>query len=223
MELNGKIINFLGDSITQGVGVDVPENIYLNVMKRECGLAAANNYGISGTRFARQRKPTDYAPSFDQDYISRVESMDKNADIVVVFGGTNDYGHGDATIGRRTDRTPYTFWGACHCLFTKLYETFPNAQIVVCTPLHCLGDENPHIKMSADGSVVDTPVLQTYVDIIREACDFYSIPVCDFHALAGIQPNIPLHQQTLCPDGLHPNAAGHKLMARCLTAFLERL
>ena len=59
MELKNKKINFLGDSITQGVGTTEDKYIYLNVMKNECGLAAARNYGISGTRIARQHVEND--------------------------------------------------------------------------------------------------------------------------------------------------------------------
>lgn len=59
MELEGKIINFLGDSITEGAGVDDPQNIYVARIGRMCGLKVANNYGISGTRIARQQKRTE--------------------------------------------------------------------------------------------------------------------------------------------------------------------
>ena len=45
-------INFLGDSITQGVGASCPENVYHAVLKREAELSEARNYGISGTRIA---------------------------------------------------------------------------------------------------------------------------------------------------------------------------
>ena len=39
MELKGKIIDFLGDSITEGHSVeDIPNNRYDNVLKRLCGL-----------------------------------------------------------------------------------------------------------------------------------------------------------------------------------------
>ena len=54
MELKGKKINFLGDSITEGVGASEEQFMYPNVIAAECGLAAARNYGISGTRIARQ-------------------------------------------------------------------------------------------------------------------------------------------------------------------------
>ena len=35
--------------------------------------------------------------------------MDSDADVVVVFGGTNDFGHGDAKLGTFESRDPYTF------------------------------------------------------------------------------------------------------------------
>ena len=51
MELKGKIIDFLGDSITEGVGVtDRENNRYDNILKRQFGLKATYNYGIGGTR-----------------------------------------------------------------------------------------------------------------------------------------------------------------------------
>ena len=102
MELHGKKINFLGDSITQGVGTSAPEHIYHAVLAKEYG-ATARNYGISGTRFARQ-SANSAVSSFDQNFCDRVEKMDADADIIVVFGGTNDFGHGDAPLGTPADR-----------------------------------------------------------------------------------------------------------------------
>ena len=43
MNLQGKIINVLGDSITQGVGVSSVENAYQNVMGRMVGAAEVRN------------------------------------------------------------------------------------------------------------------------------------------------------------------------------------
>ena len=110
MILEGSVINFLGDSITQGMGASCIENRYTDVLARQFGLKRANNYGISGTRIARQRVVTD--DPFDQDFCIRMDGMDTSADAVVVFGGTNDFGHGDAPLGTPADRDPSTFWGA---------------------------------------------------------------------------------------------------------------
>ena len=60
MDLKGLKINFLGDSITQGVGTACEAEIYLNRMKESEGLAEARNYGISGTRLAVQNGPEDW-------------------------------------------------------------------------------------------------------------------------------------------------------------------
>ena len=49
---------------------------------------------------------------------------ENQVDTVFVFGGTNDYGHGDAPIGGFTDRTPDTFYGACHYLFSGLIKKY---------------------------------------------------------------------------------------------------
>ena len=95
MELFGKKINFLGDSITEGCCATTPELGYVEVMKQLYGLQKVRNYGIGGTRIARQLKPSA-EPRWDLDYLSRVPEMDEEADVVVVFGGTNDFGDGDA-------------------------------------------------------------------------------------------------------------------------------
>ena len=80
------VINFLGDSITEGAGAGSPENMYVNLVGQKLG-AAVNNYGVGGTRIARQTTPTD-PPRADEDFLIRAAKMDKNADFVFVFGGT---------------------------------------------------------------------------------------------------------------------------------------
>ena len=108
------VINFLGDSITEGAGAGSPENMYVNLVGQKLG-AAVNNYGVGGTRIARQTTPTD-PPRADEDFLIRAAKMDKNADFVFIFGGTNDFGHGDAPLGKFGDKTPYTFYGAAALL-----------------------------------------------------------------------------------------------------------
>ena len=44
-------INFLGDSITEGVGASAPENNYVSLVGKKTGHEVIN-YGISGTRIA---------------------------------------------------------------------------------------------------------------------------------------------------------------------------
>ena len=135
MELKNKVINFLGDSITQGIGTSGTEARFSSLIEKECGLKRANNYGIGGTRIANQKAKV-YELTDELNFCVRCTEMDKEADIIVVMGGTNDHGHGDAPIGTFEDRTPDTFYGACHTMMRSLLETYPEAVIVICTPLH---------------------------------------------------------------------------------------
>ena len=51
MNIKGLKVNFLGDSITEGIGVEDIENCRVdNRLKKLCDLAAVNNYSVSGTR-----------------------------------------------------------------------------------------------------------------------------------------------------------------------------
>ncbi len=214
MELKNKVINFLGDSITQGVGVSAEAARYPDLIAARCGLKRANNYGISGTRFARQKTPSD-PDYFDLDFCMRCTEMDPEADINFVFGSTNDYGHGDAPIGTPDDRTPDTFWGACHYLMRTLLETYPNAVNVIATPLHRWGEEEPH--------GVDQQPQSVYVDILRQTAAYYAIPLLDLRSISGMQPEVPSVAERLMPDGLHPSDAGHVLLADRIIGFLSAL
>ena len=214
MELKNKVINFLGDSITEGVGASSAEKRYVDRVAAIASLARANNYGISGTRIARQKNP-DPANRFDLDFCLRCTEMDPDADIIVVFGGTNDYGHGDAPIGTPDDRTPDTFWGACHYLCRTIIEQYPDAVTVICTPLHRLNETVP----AANSGLV----LEEYAEIIRTVAAYYSLPVLDLWKMSGMQPAVPVVQQKYMPDGLHPGDAGHDLLARRIVGFLSAL
>lgn len=209
MKLEGMKINFLGDSITEGYGLKSDEATFWNILKRECGLAAARGYGIGGTRIAVQHCPAD--PIIDQDFISRVELMDPDVDVIVVFGGTNDFGHGDAPLGHIRDRSPYTFYGAIHTLARKLLTRYPDAQIVFMTPLHRAVEDQGGRR------------LPDFVEAIRQVAAYYGIPVADMYTTCQIQPQIPEVRAHLCPDGLHPNEAGHFRIYQRLRGFLESL
>ena len=221
MNLEGLKINFLGDSITEGHGVSCIENTYWNVLKREEKLSVARGYGISGTRFAKKRVPSEN-PRWDLDFISRFPDMDDDADAVVIFGGTNDFGHGDAPLGEMSDRGEYTFYGACHTLFNGVINKYPEATIVIMTPLHRIQEDNPR----GDGNKKDgegIAPLSLYVEIIKEVAAYYSLPVLDLWSVSGIQPKVSALRERYCPDGLHPNDEGHKIIASRLAGFLKSI
>ena len=212
MNLQGLKINFLGDSITEGHGCSSVEKQFTSLIAAQYG-AVTRCYGIGGTRLAKQTKPSDN-PRHDLDFPSRVAEMDPDADLIVVFGGTNDFGHGDAPFGEFSDRTADTFCGALHVLYTALLEKYPDKQIMVMTPLHRFSENIPNMHGK---------ILAEYVDMIRKAAEYYSLPVLDLWAVSGIQPAVPVMKEKYMPDGLHPNDAGHVILTNKIAKFIENL
>jgi len=217
VELQGKKISFLGDSITEGCGTSCEEKNYVSVFGRLSG-AEVRNYGISGTRIARQTVPSE-EPKFDNDFVKRADEMDADADIIVVFGGTNDYGHGDAAFGTFDSHDVHTFYGALHTLCQKLINKYPDAEIVFMTPLHRL-EENKQIN---EFGIRNVATLSEYVDAIKEVTKYYAIPTLDLYSVSRLQPEVEVLKERYMPDGLHPNDAGAEIIARRLLGFLKSL
>ena len=215
MELKGKKIAFLGDSITVGVGTSASEYIYWNRIAQASG-AECYGYGHNGTRIAPQHIVSVDEPYETLYFASRVETMIPDADIVVILGGTNDYGHGDAALGKLGDKTNDTFYGAYHLLLAELIRHYPDAHLVVMTPLH---REKENDLYNSRGIRNAAPFIE-YVKAIQEVAESYGVTVVDLYRDCAICPSNPVQKVKYCPDGLHPNDLGHELIARC---FLNKM
>ncbi len=224
MELKGKVIDFLGVSITEGVGVaDRKNNRYDNVLKKLCDLKEVYNYGIGGTRLAYQTVPSE-SPVWDLYFCGRAYRLDKSADIVVVYGGVNDYIHGDAPFGQFGDKTPATFCGAVSFLMRFLKSQFAGKTVVFMTPARlCYGENTGAAPSTHPYRRANGRPLPEYVEIIKQTGAHYGIPVLDLYANLGIDPNREEDKETYTADGLHFNDAGHRVIAERLKAFLEAL
>ena len=167
MILKGIKANFLGDSITEGCGTTSQENVFHGVLKEKAGLAVVRNYGKGGTRIARQSEIKD-PDGRDYDFIRRADEMDDDADLIVVFGGTNDYGNGQAPLGEITDTTMFTFYGAVRVLCELLIKKYPNAKIAFIAPMHRWNECGGLGTWKPDGVVQHN--LCDYVTAVKEAC-----------------------------------------------------
>ena len=225
MNIKGFKVNFLGDSITEGTGVTDKVNCcYHNRLAKLCQLSAVNNYSIGGTRLAHQVHPSE-KPRYDLCFCGRAYDMDTTADMVIVYGGVNDYIHGDAPFGELGDTTPATYCGGVYFLMKYLREVYGSKPIVFMTPARCflrkeVSDLVPstHAKKTTPGKV-----LLAYVDVILETAKQFDIPVLDLYRTLGIDPHDEASFNAYTVDGLHFNDAGHGVIAEKLKAFLETL
>ena len=216
MKLNGKTVCFLGDSITEGAGASSKEKCYVSLFAAAHPEAKVLNFGIGGTRIAKQTTPSEN-PRWDLDFGSRVAEMPEEADLICIFGGTNDFGHGDAPMGSFGCKTSDTFWGALYALSLDLVNKYPKARIVYFTPLHRQTKPEPRYKGDGYWSLDD------YAEAIRKNAAYFAFPVLDLRTQSGIQPRIPTIAKEFTPDGLHPNDAGYERLFRMIDRFIENL
>lgn len=224
MILKGKAIAFLGDSITEGVGVKDRQNNRFDMrLQKQCELKAVYNYGVGGTRLAHQMKPSA-KPRHDLCFCGRAYDINKNVDVIVVYGGINDYIHGDAPFGELGDTTPATFCGGVRFLMNFLRTEYKNKTVVFMTPARLFYDGMDGAKPSIHPQKqADAQPLLAYGDIIKRTAEQYEIPVLDLYENLGIDPVNPSENEAYTMDGLHFNDAGHQKLAECLQAFLEAL
>ena len=223
MNIKGYKVNFLGDSITVGVGVaDVPNCRYDNRIAKMLELSKVNNYSVKGTRLAHQTYPSA-KPRYDLCFCGRAYDMDVSADMVIVYGGVNDYIHGDAPFGEIGDTIPTTFCGGVYFLMNFLRETYGDKPIIFMTPARCylrreVDDLIPSVH--AAKRVVGKP-LRDYVDVVIETAKQFDIKTLDLYNGLGIDPHNPEHFEKFTVDGLHFNDEGHAILADKLKAFIE--
>ncbi len=217
MDLRGKKIVFLGDSITQGAGATKKENVYLEVCAKKLG-AKAVNFGVGGTRIAPQITPS--AEAFcDEYFVLRAKKMDKDADLVVVFGGTNDFGHGDAPFGRIGDKDPATFCGAYDALIEYLMATYGKEKLIIVYPLR----RRNETATNGDGSKAEgSKPLAEYHDAEKVVAEKYGLRSVDFWNDGDLNPNTPDGNENFA-DGLHPNDIGHRLLGEKLADAIARM
>lgn len=227
----GKIA-FLGDSITAGSGVGVANTYFKWFADKYAfnavgwGLSGSN---ISGTGSSHQPSfiervnvieggawaDTAYTGSYESALAAKTAAED--SDVIFVLGGINDFGQNAAKFDN--------FGTGVQNLINSLKEKFPNSQLVFATPLKNSGYFS--VTTNKEGKT-----LSDFVTVIAEKCAENSIPFinsydlfdefCTFDA-SGNVVSTEKNATDYYVDGVHPNVAGHKLMAERFETELTRL
>lgn len=185
------VINILGDSITYGENLASQNDAYPEVLGNLCG-ATVRNYGV---------KATTIAINNEASFLERYRQMERDANLILVMGGTNDFGLA-TPLGNLEDLASGCFYGGLNDLISGLKAQYPDVPIIFLTPMHREKEEFPN-KQGL--------LLSDYVEAIREVCREQGIYVLDLYEEESLnfRDEMPLYM----PDGLHPNAEGHKILA----------
>ncbi|MBQ7386648.1 MAG: SGNH/GDSL hydrolase family protein [Clostridia bacterium] len=157
--LEGKTLNFIGDSLFAGAGIGV-EYSWPNLLGEKYSMTY-DNKGISGcTLSACEGGPNPI--------VTRYTSMpDNDPDIVVFEGGRNDYNKG-SVLGHHIYKEPETFKGALAILIEGLREKYPDALIIGVTFWNATDKQNDFGYVCND-----------YSKAMIEVCDVYGVPCID--------------------------------------------
>ena len=239
LDLTGKTIGFLGDSITAGSGASTTNKRYSTVFC-EIAKCTERNLGIGGTCLCNNTKNGASANRF----LARVTAANLSGlDMLIIFGGTNDFSYDSKAVGdhfseKTITSTTYTgtkerianpdnetFSGALHELIQAIRAIDKNLPLVFVTPLnkgiYVTSDYRPtSAQQNSNGDYISD-----FTDAIKDICAFYSIPVFvstdhfpwDFTTSTVVNPKV---QTTGADDSLHPNDKGHATLARLLYRWI---
>ncbi len=213
-------IAILGDSITdKGVYSEIITTHYTDYLYQNCPfIDSVQNVGYAGSCIAgAPDKVGTMSPSFN----ARYKQIKNDVDVIIVFGGTNDYGIGSSTLpnplGKMGDGGLETFYGGLKLLTEGITENYPNARLIYVTPIYRREQENLGFpNKNVYGNIIDE-----YVKAIVETCAAYNLDCIDaFHGLSEINADT---YETYEIDGLHLNDAGNVLLGEYLTNALSEL
>ena len=208
--LKKKKIACLGDSITEGAKANGWQwHRYIDKYFKENGVETTIvNLGVGGTSVCT----SSYVSASLQPFVNRLNTIPTDADVIVIFGGTNDWGN-NATLGTISDSESSSFYGAYKYMLEWLANNRPNAKILTITPLkryyrgYTSTWTNAQTTRNSKGQL-----LQDYVRAVKEVSEMYAIPCVDLHNESGLNPVLEIVRTKYMEDGLHPTAEGNKKM-----------
>ena len=207
---------FLGDSITEGAGASTQEKRYTNLVAKRLGCEVIN-YGISGTRIARQ-KETSPNTIFDIDYRTRVALMETECDRVFIFGGTNDYGHGTLHLGTPDKEDENTFCTQLRMLIDDLIAKYGKEKVTFIIPLRRF-IETPLVCKGKRRDELGAPLVD-YINAMRTILTEYGIDYIDLYENGFPKPEVATGDEYTV-DGLHPNDKGYELITDRICEYLK--
>ena len=161
----------------------------------------------------------------NHQFYNQALRLDNDCDIVLVFGGLNDAGkvkNGDVIIGKKNSTETTTIGGCINKTISNILSTNPLATIGIITPTPWEG-LNPMI--AEDNEYYNGTI--GILNLIKEICDYRSIPCLDLFHESGLRPWIGRFKEEYfvsVDDGTHPNEKGHeKFIYPRIREFLRKL
>jgi lysophospholipase L1-like esterase len=149
-------------------------------------------------------------------------------DLVTVFAGTNDYGHGGVTLGTQSDLAgANTFYGSIYTVIDKILAAKATVKIVFFTQLQrgVFGTEpNPYAAghPRGDGPGANGLTMPAISQAIVTACRLNAIPCLDLFSISGCNDRTFLNYYP-SNDFLHPTPDAADKLGLIMGKFINSL
>lgn len=203
-------ITCLGDSITAASNLDTIENYqsmsYPSQLGEILGAEEVVNLGIGGSSIGRY---------WENAFVDRYQEISEDTDVIFVMGGTNDgFCASEKELGSLEKREKDTFTGDLDELLFGLQKDYPDAQIVLITPLpNVLHDL---LRKSRDYLLPQS----AFVRVMKQLGEEHGIPVIDLYNSNFLDTHDAAVIHALMPDGVHGNETGYRMLAQHIAAQL---
>ena len=234
--LAGKKVSFYGDSITtfkdsipsgnvtwytgSNCGVSSVDDTWWKKLIDALGLTLLVNNSWSGRLVSSHADTWEGRTTnagYKQANIDVLASGSTNPDIIVILMGLNDFNN-EAPLGTYDGTTtlpsdPSTFTNAYAIMLDRIMTTYPLAQVYCCTLTN--DDHNPpSVFPEVNGNGV---AMSTWNEAIRKLARAFGAKIIDLDQCGITHYNLETYIGDFgdygIGDGVHPNAAGHSLMA----------
>lgn len=203
-------ITCLGDSITAASNLDTIEDYqamsYPSQLGKILGAEEVVNLGIGGSSIGRY---------WENAFVDRYQEIPEDTDVILVMGGTNDgFCASEKELGSLDAREKDTFVGDLDELLFGLQKEYPDAQIVLITPLpNVLHDL---LRKSRDYLLPQS----AFVKVMKQLGEEHEIPVIDLYNANFLDTHDAAVIHALMPDGVHGNETGYRMLAQHIAAQL---
>lgn len=218
-------VNVIGDSISYDTATNTGSNKYHGVwagmFKMQINNYSRGGTNIKGTGTYDVTEWEGFAPRLERMINGDVREHDavsnnENPDLLVIFGGVNDYNTNTA-IGTVSDTSnEQSYMGAVSDLIRKAKKEYPDAKLVFFTPLK----SDSSILFGQDINMRPKE-LEAYADAIVEVCKKNNVACVDLYHNEKLDFTGALSRYL--SDGIHPTAAGHRLLAAVTIEEMEKL
>lgn len=213
IDFSDKKIACLGDSITAATNLEGQED-YLKMsypyqLGKVLNAGEVVNLGIGGSSIGRY---------WDNAFVDRYKEIPEDSDIIIVMGGTNDgFCASEKELGSLEEREKRTFAGDLDELLKGLKKDYPNAEIVLVTPLPNV----LHDMLRRDRK--DLLPQSSFVAIMKQLSEEYEIPVIDLYGSGILDSHDAAVIHSFIPDGVHGNEMGYRYLAEHIAAELIKI